>query len=65
MGTCLPPLRPPPKIGYEKPSKAFQPFEREPHVPQDAHQTQTMNAGPCAPRPSARALQKLLLLINP
>ncbi|WP_294540583.1 hypothetical protein [uncultured Rhodoblastus sp.] len=45
--------------------KAVSAPQREPHVPQDAHQTLTMNAGPIAPRPSARALEQLLLLINP
>jgi hypothetical protein len=61
----LAPLRLPPKIGYDKPIEAVSAPQREPHVPQDAHQTLTMNAGSFAPRPSARALQKLLLLINP
>jgi hypothetical protein len=58
----LPPLRPRPKIGYESSPRLFQP-DREPHVPQDAHQTPTMNAGPRAQRPFAHALK--LLLISP
>jgi hypothetical protein len=58
-------LRPPPKIGYEKPIEAVSASQCEPHVPQDAHQTLTMNAGTFAPRPSARARVLPLLLINP
>jgi hypothetical protein len=58
-------LRPPPKIGYDNRTKAVSASQREPHVSHDAHLTLTMNAGPIAPRPSARALEMLLLLINP
>ena len=51
-------------FGYEKASKLI-PANFEPPVSFEANQTQTMKAGAFAPAPSARALAKLLLLINP